>query len=522
MNIPNNSFEITWNPDFQDDKYGVTPQLKAQFESLFKQSNEKNNKTIINELIGLTIKYPHAPMLKNYLAGAYSAKNDKVKAREVTDWILAEHPDYMYAIINKVQQHIAIENFDEAKKMLHPDLQIQSLYPNRKLFHATEVISYYATAIQFLCATDDLDRAIECWDLIKDIDPTSEVLVFAGSLISKKIGENNSDEDQFAWIKNEMDDALRPDVTKYLDEHPYRIPKFHHREMLLLYRYEMDIAPEILETILALPRATLIQDCVAILDDAEYNFVFYINKDAEYSENCFLAHTMYILSSLKATETLPQMLSIFENNMEFLDHYFGDDLQEYVWQVFYQLGKKQPKLLVNFLLKPNIETNAKILILNSLEQICVHNKITKNELYTFYDQILDKCLETKDAINFIDSDFIAFLIIDTLQFKFVDLLPKIKILYKKELVSLYISGDYKEIRKSFAKRNTKIGKQYNSKILDIFEIYKNCIFEDFNDDQEIEPIYQIAQNKPQANFPKVGRNDPCPCGSGQKFKKCCG
>jgi uncharacterized protein YecA (UPF0149 family) len=22
--------------------------------------------------------------------------------------------------------------------------------------------------------------------------------------------------------------------------------------------------------------------------------------------------------------------------------------------------------------------------------------------------------------------------------------------------------------------------------------------------------------------PKVGRNNPCPCGSGNKFKKCCG
>jgi uncharacterized protein YecA (UPF0149 family) len=22
--------------------------------------------------------------------------------------------------------------------------------------------------------------------------------------------------------------------------------------------------------------------------------------------------------------------------------------------------------------------------------------------------------------------------------------------------------------------------------------------------------------------PHVGRNDPCPCGSGRKFKKCCG
>lgn len=26
----------------------------------------------------------------------------------------------------------------------------------------------------------------------------------------------------------------------------------------------------------------------------------------------------------------------------------------------------------------------------------------------------------------------------------------------------------------------------------------------------------------QRETPKVGRNDPCPCGSGKKFKKCCG
>jgi hypothetical protein len=28
--------------------------------------------------------------------------------------------------------------------------------------------------------------------------------------------------------------------------------------------------------------------------------------------------------------------------------------------------------------------------------------------------------------------------------------------------------------------------------------------------------------KKEDDFPKdVGRNDPCPCGSGKKFKKCC-
>jgi len=25
-----------------------------------------------------------------------------------------------------------------------------------------------------------------------------------------------------------------------------------------------------------------------------------------------------------------------------------------------------------------------------------------------------------------------------------------------------------------------------------------------------------------SNQPRVGRNDPCPCGSGKKYKKCCG
>ena len=28
--------------------------------------------------------------------------------------------------------------------------------------------------------------------------------------------------------------------------------------------------------------------------------------------------------------------------------------------------------------------------------------------------------------------------------------------------------------------------------------------------------------KPKRTGPKVGRNEPCPCGSGKKYKQCCG
>lgn len=32
----------------------------------------------------------------------------------------------------------------------------------------------------------------------------------------------------------------------------------------------------------------------------------------------------------------------------------------------------------------------------------------------------------------------------------------------------------------------------------------------------------VGQRPVQRTAPKVGRNDPCPCGSNQKYKKCCG
>ena len=41
-----------------------------------------------------------------------------------------------------------------------------------------------------------------------------------------------------------------------------------------------------------------------------------------------------------------------------------------------------------------------------------------------------------------------------------------------------------------------------------------------------DPLVRMASQQPPARgvspVPMAGRNDPCPCGSGLKFKKCCG
>ena len=34
--------------------------------------------------------------------------------------------------------------------------------------------------------------------------------------------------------------------------------------------------------------------------------------------------------------------------------------------------------------------------------------------------------------------------------------------------------------------------------------------------------FQENVKQPVKNGEKIGRNDPCPCGSGKKYKNCCG
>ena len=66
------------------------------------------------------------------------------------------------------------------------------------------------------------------------------------------------------------------------------------------------------------------------------------------------------------------------------------------------------------------------------------------------------------------------------------------------------------------------------------ELYKNMLkakadwlynlpeWDNFYTEQERHEITREFRYSQQAHSVKVGRNDPCPCGSGKKYKNCCG
>ena len=106
------------------------------------------------------------------------------------------------------------------------------------------------------------------------------------------------------------------------------------------------------------------------------------------------------------------------------------------------------------------------------------------------------------------------------------LLPLIKDLYSKHYVAVGITGDYKSVEKDI-----KTAQEYPDKqnLLNIIDRYENITttwsgFKEEDKDTDFDDYVDyedLPETEPVRTEPKIGRNDPCPCGSGKKYKKCC-
>ena len=144
----------------------------------------------------------------------------------------------------------------------------------------------------------------------------------------------------------------------------------------------------------------------------------------------------------------------------------------------------------------------------------------------WYAQLFDFFADSVPEDNVIDSDAIALIICTVIDMNLKELLPRIKELYQKQYVAEGICGDYQSVEKDI-KNPLKYPEKHD--LLNMAERYekitttwagyteedKDIDFDDYVDYDDIPEIEPIRTQ------PKIGRNEPCPCGSGKKYKKCC-
>ncbi len=526
-------YKITSDPSFLNKQNAITPELQKRLQDYHELALE-GKRSSIQKLLDAIERYPRNPQLKNFLSVLYMSLNEPQKMREVNRWIIAEHPDYLIGKINLANEYFMDGEYHKIPEVLGPDMEIKGLYPHRDLFHIAEVLAFMKTAVMYFTAIEDLEQAYIRFSIMNDLAPYSNDTEIAKGYITKAnliAIEKRKEEEEKTKI------SVKTKVQELtLVIHP---PKFLHQEIEWLYNHDLTIAEEKLEAILELSRESLIKDLEMVLQDSIIRFNYFLNSYGEGNwveeKMNFLIHAIYLLGELKATESIQIIFDVLSQSPAYLDLYFGDFKTSMFWEPLYKLIGHDLELAMPFMLRPGVDAFARSNISDMMLQIALHHPERCDEVINWYDRLFDAFLNLDPEDNIIDSELNGLVICEILDLKAVELLPKIETLFKRGWVSTFICGDWEFVEKDMHEERFT---QFKDKILSITDRYKEIIstwhsYTNDIDDEEIimADLYDDFDNlenydeqlfsEPYKAPPKAGRNDPCPCGSGKKYKKCC-
>jgi hypothetical protein len=326
-------------------------------------------------------------------------------------------------------------------------------------------------------------------------------------------------------------------------------PSFHHRGIEALYQYDFDLPRSVIHDLLALPRETLIADLEAVLRDTRERGDLFLEGrlSGEEKHTAFPMHAMFLLGELGATGSLPRIFEILAEDDAWLDFWFGDHLGLHLWRPIRQLIPGRLEEAAAWVLAPNRPAESRNTVARAIAELALAEPEHRPAALDWFHRVIVALLDAKPGDGVLDTRFVTGLVDQAMNLRAVELRPLIADLYAKRLVALAMVGDLSE----YDRVMTETPRNRNSSGLPpLEESYRKfrSTPRRFDEDEpfrlplpglpvpptaasDIVPLSDLDRLSgrfsghrpaPSSGPPKAGRNDPCPCGSGRKFKKCCG
>jgi hypothetical protein len=301
----------------------------------------------------------------------------------------------------------------------------------------------------------------------------------------------------------------------------------------------MRINHDLLREILALPQNELLDDLETLLKDAQnryleiYDVCFDLDIEEYFQYSTFAFHALILLGEINCDRSLDLALNFLKtpdneefSNQEFIDFYFGDSITEDLWIPFYRLGIGREQKLCDFFFEKHIDEFTKCPAWSALQQIALHHQEKTKEIQGYYEAVFQRFVEPEfyEDKGFDDvSQIVTSVVGDYVETLPDPISPLVKTLYDLDLVQEWNIASYEEFIEDVKKYS-----QHNIReIVDIFTFYDNAVnnWHCYNKDKQYNR-QDFHYDKPMPTQPYIttktaGRNDPCPCGSGKKYKKCC-
>lgn len=228
-------------------------------------------------------------------------------------------------------------------------------------------------------------------------------------------------------------------------------------------------------------------------------------------------YSMYLLAEFKDERLYPIIIDIINNqeidNEKFFGEIITDDLNSIIVSVFNNDYKSLNSIIEN----KDIDKFIRGSLLSCYIYFYDNKKVDKDTLEKYLKKLIELYGDSYDMIF----DYINDVVINTHLFSMID---DMRTLFRKGLIYIRMRGDYDDfIDDIFDYDNTF------DKFEPIEDIVKSmawwACFTNVNkriDEKQIEEKFnKFVDEQYDKLINKVGRNEPCPCGSGKKYKKCC-
>ncbi|MFT5412426.1 MAG: hypothetical protein ACI9NC_005173 [Verrucomicrobiales bacterium] len=184
-------------------------------------------------------------------------------------------------------------------------------------------------------------------------------------------------------------------------------PSFQHQEIEALYRHGFDFPNGRIREILALPRESLVVDLETVLQDAiRHGRFFFDDEGATIVEHeiYFPVHAISFLGELGASDSLPLVCEILSQHPDILEMWFGDYLNDALWEPLYYLVAGQFEAAYEFMVSPGVDSTGKIAVIEAIAEQVFQQPDRRDEVVDWLTRVLHFLVESPREDNVLDTE----------------------------------------------------------------------------------------------------------------------
>jgi len=245
------------------------------------------------------------------------------------------------------------------------------------------------------------------------------------------------------------------------------------------------------------------------------------NFDQLATEDAYFAHiyAMYLLAQFKEKKAYPLLVKLFSMPGEAVLDFTGDVVVNDLERILYQVCNGDIDPLKSMIENSNVNEFVRSAAIECLLILVTTGQKPREEIIAYFKELFNGKLEREHSHAW------NALVINSYYLYPEEVFDEIKKAYDEKLVEPFFI-DFESIEEAMEK-----GKEEILQNLDEAKRHKCRPIDNTVEELESWECFEQPENKkirgsakntgPVKKDNKIGRNDPCPCGSGKKHKKCC-